>query len=107
MAGSSINVRIVRYPAFLRGEILEQPEVEAGLDTIGTRLERRGRGVGERRNFMHISRGKLLRKFDIQTAHYPRRTGWAKKAHMRRIFYSMAPNVVRKLLQRISDRWAA
>lgn len=102
-----LNVKIVKTPAFLKGEVLVQPEIEDALETIGARLERRGKGAGERRNQMNRTRGTLMHRFLIETEHNPRRTGWAKKAYMRRVFNSMAPNVLKKAFTRIADRWAA
>jgi hypothetical protein len=107
MPGPGLNVKVVKYPAFMRGTILEQPEVEHSIDTISDRLERRGKGLGERRNHMNTQRMKLGRRYEIGISHYPRRTGWAKKAYMRKVFVSMVPRVINKLIERISARWEA
>jgi len=103
----TLNVKVVRYPAFLRGEILIQPEVEDAIDTINNRISRRGKGAGERRNEMHTQREALSARYNIETQHHPRRTGWAKKAYMRKTFSAMAPNVIRKMVERIAARWEA
>lgn len=102
-----LNVKVVKYPAFMRGEILEQPEVEHAIDTISQRLERRGKGLGERRNHMNTQRMALGRRYNIGISRWPRRTGWSKKAYSRRIFASMAPRVIKKLIERISARWVS
>jgi hypothetical protein len=107
MPSPGLNIKVVKYPAFMRGELLLQPEVEDALNTINTRISRRGKGLGERRNQMNSSRGKLSVRYNIETAHYPRRTGWSKKAYMRKTFAAMAPNVIRKMIERIGTRWAA
>ena len=102
-----LNVRIVKIPAIMRGKILYQPEVEDGIDTINTRLMRRGKGLGERRNLTSATRGKLSVRYGIEISHQPRQTGWSKKAYLRKVFYSMSPNVIRKIISRIQIRWAA
>lgn len=107
MASPGLNIKIVKYPAFMRGQILLQPEVEDAIDTINTRLSRRGKGLGERRNSMNSTRGKLSARYNFEISHYPRRTGWAKKSYMRKAFFAMAPNVIRKLSERIAARWAS
>lgn len=101
-----LNVKVVKYPAIMRGQILIQPEVEAGLDTLADRLARKGKGAGERNNQMNLSRAALSRRFGFGITHWPRRTGWAKKAYSRRIFVSMAPRVVKKIIERIAARWS-
>lgn len=109
MAGP-LNVKVVKYPAIIRGELTRItliPEIDDALDTIGERLERRGKGAGERRNQVNRERSHLSQRFNIEISHNPRRTGWAKKAYSRRIFASMAPNVIRKLLRTIQEKWVS
>ena len=102
---SMLNVKVVKYPAIMRGQLLLQPEVEDAIDTINERLMRRGKGAGERNNQTNSERAQLSVRYNIETAHWPRRTGWAKKAYTRRIFASMAPRVIKKMIERISARW--
>ena len=103
----SINIKIVKVPAFMRGAFLVAPELEAGLETIGTRLERRGKGAGERRNAVNRQRGLLMQRISYERTHFPRRTGRAKTDKMRSIFKGMSPRVVKSIVAKITARWAA
>lgn len=102
-----ISVKVVKVPAIMRGKILLSPELAEGIETIGSRLARPGRGIAERRNSMNRERGLLSQRFTFQTIHYPRRTGSVKRKKMIAIFRSMSGNVLRKVVQRIAAKWKA
>lgn len=99
------NIKVVRYPAMLKGNITLQPELQEAIDTIDTRLSRPGKGLGERRNVMHTQRQALGARYAYEVRHSPRRSGSAKRKKMTGIFKGMTPNVMKKMFQRIANRW--
>lgn len=101
-----ITVKIVKVPPVVAGALDIQPEIDAALETIGTRLERKGKGLGERRNEVHRNRHFSGQRISFQTLHNPRRTGRAKQDKMVQIFRGMAPRVVKSLMDKLAARWA-
>lgn len=100
-----IGIQIGKIPHGLSGHFI-QPEIDAALETIGKRLERPGKGLGERRNKMWRERVAQGQRITFVTHHHPRYTGFSKLRKMTGIFRSMAPNVIRKMGQRMQERWA-
>lgn len=87
-------------------DVLAQPEAQAAVETISKRLMRPGKGLGAKRNELAAD-VRPLGATITTTLNYPRTTGssWGKKEWQ--IANGMAPRVVRKMIQRIEERWAA
>jgi hypothetical protein len=87
-------------------KLLVQPEVEAARDTIVTRLMRGGKGLGVTKNSL-TKDVKPLGATVTSTLNYPRTRGtaWGKKNEV--IVKGMSTRVVKKMVQRIEERWAA
>lgn len=85
---------------------LVDPAVNEGLGTIGTRVERGGKGLGARRNLIQrvpLSEGLKM----TSTRIYPRTRGTSWLNKNVRVIRAMFPNVLRKAAQRIEQRWAS
>jgi hypothetical protein len=105
----NVSIRQVKVPKALVDKLEFQPEYKDAIDTIGQRLSRRGKGLGERRNVTNRERldAGMRERISFTTFNYPRRTGYAKTKKLTGVFYAMTPNVIRKLVQRVQARWAA
>lgn len=90
----------------LKGSALYEPEVEEALSTVENRVLRQGKGLGAQRNVLAVSQSPLARTVTT-SLNSPRTTGssWTRKNIG--IFRAMAPNVIRKAIAKIQQRWAS
>lgn len=105
----NITVRIVGLNEIvqkLKGSVLYEPEIEEALDTVEKRVLRQGKGLGAQRNPLASSSAPLARTV-TSTLNPPRTRGTAWTRKNESIFRAMAPNVIRKAVRRIEQRWAA
>lgn len=100
------DVKVVKVPRVLKEGFHLQPELEDGLDTIGKRLERRGRGLGDRNNSLNRERFQMGQRITYSTNRWPRSSGRKKLDKLTSIFKGMAPRVINKVAKRIQERWA-
>lgn len=87
-------------------DVLVQPEMETARDTIVKRILRQGKGLGAKKNTLAAT----TRPFGatvVSTLNYPRTKGiaWGRKNEV--VVPAMAPNVLRKMVRRIQERWSA
>ena len=102
-----MDIKVVKVPAVMAGTIRLQPEFDDALEKIGARLEKKGKGAGERRNELNRSRVLEGQRIAFQISHHPRSTGLSKIRKSRMIFQSMVPNVIRSMVKKIAARWEA
>lgn len=121
MADVTVQVRgLKELEKKLGGSVLYEDETEAGLDTIMKRMLRPGKGLAGRANTLTHERLVLSRRVMSSTAeHYlpgrpitpennPRTSGrrW-RDYQVNAVFKVMAPRVVRSIIKKINQRWAA
>lgn len=87
-------------------DVLVQPEVEDARDTILARVQRGGKGLGAKRNTL-LATTRPLGATVQSTRNFPRTKGTSWGSTNEAIVRSMAPNVLRKMVQRIGARWAS
>ncbi len=104
----SIEIRLPSIDKLRRNlnvDVILQPEIDDARDTIVTRINRQGKGLGAQRNTL-MSQTRPLGATVTSTLKFPRTTGrsWGDKNVQ--IVTAMGPNVVRKMVSRIKARWA-
>lgn len=87
-------------------DVLVQPEVNDARDTIVKRIERGGRKMGAKRNTLTAST-RPLGATVVTTLSNPRQSGKAWGKYNTLVVVKMGPHVLRKMVKRIRERFAA
>lgn len=91
----------------LRSSDLTDPAMNEVLDKVGKRMQRKGKGLGSKRNTVTVETpGRLTRSVET-TLISPRTVGSAWDKYNRRAAQAMAPRVMRAAMRRIKKEWAA
>lgn len=86
--------------------VLLDPAIEEAKETIVDRIVKRpGRGMGAQNNQLSANMRPLGATI-VSTLNRPRQTGRAWQDKNQSIVKGMAPNVIRKKIQRIEAAWA-
>ena len=104
-----LNIRLVGLDEIQRKlgfDALLTPEFKLALESFEKRFKRGGKGVGAKRNTLSSEIKPLSVEVET-TLHYPRMKGssWGDKNW--KIAKGMSPRVLRKMIKRIKERWAA
>lgn len=96
---------LARIEKNLDAEVLVQPEIDDARDTIVTRIQRGGKGLGAKRNTLSAATLPLSARVTTSLI-YPRTTGTSWQRKNEAIVKAMGPRVVNKMVKRIEARWA-
>lgn len=104
MAAIDVNVT-VRGPLFRRkiDEVVKRSIIEEVLLKVEERVERQGKGLASRINFVD-AKIKDLELTEHSTLRYPRTTGAAKQRRDVRAVKALAPRVMQRAAERIVER---